>query len=53
MRELNETGFMHNRLKIITSCFLTKHLFIDWRWGERYFAKKLIDYDLAISVGCW
>ena len=53
MRELNETGFMHNRVRMITASFLTKHLLIDWRWGEAYFAKKLLDYDLAANNGNW
>ena len=53
MRELNETGFMHNRLRMVTASFLTKHLLIDWRWGEAYFAKKLLDYDLAANNGGW
>jgi deoxyribodipyrimidine photo-lyase len=53
MRELNETGFMHNRVRMITASFLTKHLLIDWRWGEAYFAKKLSDYDLASNNGGW
>lgn len=53
MRELNETGFMHNRVRMITASFLTKHLLIDWRWGEAYFAKKLLDYDLAANNGGW
>ncbi|MGE0243392.1 MAG: deoxyribodipyrimidine photo-lyase [Nitrososphaeraceae archaeon] len=53
MRELNETGFMHNRLRLITSSFLTKDLHIDWRYGERYFALKLIDYDPSINNGNW
>lgn len=53
MRELNETGFMHNRVRMITASFLTKHLLIDWRWGETYFAKKLLDYDLASNNGGW
>lgn len=53
MRELNETGFMHNRLRMITASFLTKHLLIDWRWGEAYFAQKLIDFDLAANNGGW
>jgi deoxyribodipyrimidine photo-lyase len=53
MRELNETGFMHNRVRMITASFLTKHLLIDWRWGEAYFAKKLLDYDLAPNNGGW
>lgn len=53
MRELNETGYMHNRVRMITASFLTKHLLIDWRWGEAYFAKKLLDYDLASNNGGW
>jgi deoxyribodipyrimidine photo-lyase len=53
MRELNATGFMHNRARMITASFLTKHLLIDWRWGEAYFAKKLMDYDLAANNGGW
>jgi deoxyribodipyrimidine photo-lyase len=53
MRELNETGFMHNRVRMITASFLTKHLLIDWRWGEAYFAKKLLDYDYAPNNGGW
>lgn len=53
MRELNETGFMHNRVRMITASFLTKHLLIDWRWGEAYFAGKLLDYDLAANNGNW
>lgn len=53
MRELNTTGFMHNRVRMITASFLTKHLLIDWRWGEAYFAKKLLDYDLAANNGGW
>ena len=53
MRELNVTGFMHNRLRMIVASFLTKHLLIDWRWGEAYFAKKLLDYDLAANNGGW
>jgi deoxyribodipyrimidine photo-lyase len=53
MRQLNETGFMHNRVRMITASFLTKHLLIDWRWGEAYFAKKLLDYDLAANNGGW
>jgi len=53
MRELNETGFMHNRLRMVTASFLCKHLLIDWRWGEAYFAKKLLDYDLASNNGGW
>ena len=53
MRELNTTGFMHNRVRMITASFLVKHLLIDWRWGEAYFARKLIDYDQASNVGGW
>lgn len=53
MRELNETGYMHNRVRMITASFLTKHLLIDWRWGEAYFAKKLMDFDLASNNGGW
>lgn len=53
MRELNETGFMHNRVRMITASFLTKHLLIDWRWGEAYFATKLLDYDLSANNGNW
>jgi deoxyribodipyrimidine photo-lyase len=53
MRELNATGFMHNRLRMITASFLTKDLLIDWRWGEAYFAKKLIDFELASNNGGW
>ncbi|NJN41418.1 MAG: deoxyribodipyrimidine photo-lyase [Flammeovirgaceae bacterium] len=53
MRELNSTGFMHNRVRMITASFLTKHLLIDWRWGESYFAQKLLDFDLASNNGGW
>lgn len=53
MRELNVTGFMHNRARLITSNFLVKHLFIDWREGETYFASKLIDYDPSVNNGNW
>jgi deoxyribodipyrimidine photo-lyase len=53
MRELNATGFMHNRVRMITASFLTKHLLIDWRWGEAYFAGKLLDFDLAANNGGW
>jgi deoxyribodipyrimidine photo-lyase len=53
MRELNTTGFMHNRVRMIVASFLTKHLLIDWRLGEQYFAAKLLDYDLASNVGGW
>ncbi|MDC6364369.1 MULTISPECIES: cryptochrome/photolyase family protein [Flavobacteriaceae] len=53
MRELNTTGFMHNRVRMIVASFLCKHLLIDWRWGEAYFAEKLLDYELASNVGNW
>ena len=53
MRELNSTGFMHNRVRMVTASFLTKHLLIDWRWGEAYFASKLLDFDLASNNGGW
>lgn len=53
MRQLNATGYMHNRVRMIVASFLTKHLLIDWRWGEAYFAKKLLDYDLASNNGGW
>lgn len=53
MRQLNKTGFMNNRLRMITASFLVKNLEIDWRWGERYFATKLIDYDPASNNGGW
>ena len=53
MRELNATGFMHNRSRMITAGFLCKHLLIDWRWGERYFAEKLLDFELAANNGNW
>ena len=53
MRELNSTGIMHNRVRMITASFLTKHLLIDWRWGEAYFANKLLDFDLAANNGNW
>lgn len=53
MRQLNETGYMHNRVRMITAGFLCKHLLIDWRWGEAYFANKLLDYDLASNNGNW
>jgi deoxyribodipyrimidine photo-lyase len=53
MRELNETGFMHNRVRMITASFLTKHLLTDWRWGEAYFAEKLLDYELSSNNGNW
>jgi deoxyribodipyrimidine photo-lyase len=53
MRELNETGFMHNRVRMIVASFLTKHLLLDWRLGEAYFAEKLLDFDLAANNGGW
>ncbi len=53
MRQLNETGYMHNRVRMITASFLTKHLLIDWRWGEAWFAEKLLDYELASNNGNW
>ncbi|MCC5930264.1 MAG: deoxyribodipyrimidine photo-lyase [Cyclobacteriaceae bacterium] len=53
MRELNATGYMHNRVRMITASFLTKHLLIDWRMGESYFAQKLLDYELASNNGGW
>lgn len=53
MRELNATGYMHNRVRMVVASFLTKHLLIDWRWGEAYFAKKLLDYDLSANNGGW
>ena len=53
MRQLNQTGYMHNRVRMITASFLAKHLLIDWRWGEAYFAQKLLDYDLASNNGGW
>ena len=53
MRELNATGFMHNRVRMVVASFLCKHLLTDWRWGERYFAQQLLDFDLASNVGGW
>ncbi|MGB7842870.1 MAG: deoxyribodipyrimidine photo-lyase [Salinimicrobium sp.] len=53
MRQLNETGWMHNRVRMLVAGFLTKHLLIDWRWGEAYFAEKLLDYELASNNGNW
>lgn len=53
MRELNTTGFMHNRVRMVVASFLTKHLLIDWRWGEAYFAEKLLDFDLSANNGGW
>ncbi|MHA7057144.1 cryptochrome/photolyase family protein [Aquimarina sp. M1] len=53
MRQLNETGYMHNRVRMLVASFLCKHLLIDWRWGEAYFAEKLLDYDMSANVGNW
>jgi deoxyribodipyrimidine photo-lyase len=53
MRQLNATGFMHNRVRMVAASFLVKHLLIDWRWGEHYFARKLLDYEAASNVGNW
>jgi deoxyribodipyrimidine photo-lyase len=53
MRELNTTGLMHNRVRMVTAGFLCKHLLIDWRWGEAYFAEKLLDYELSSNNGNW
>lgn len=53
MRELNATGYMHNRVRMITASFLTKHLLVNWQWGEAYFAEKLLDFDLASNNGGW
>ncbi|MFN0200557.1 MAG: cryptochrome/photolyase family protein, partial [Bacteroidia bacterium] len=53
MRELNATGYMHNRVRMLVASFLTKHLLIDWRWGEAYFAEKLLDFELASNNGGW
>jgi len=53
MRQLNETGLMHNRVRMVVASFLTKHLLIDWRWGEAYFANKLLDYELSANNGNW
>ncbi len=53
MRQLNATGYMHNRVRMVVGSFLCKHLLIDWRWGEAYFAQKLLDYELASNVGNW
>ncbi|MBS1529000.1 MAG: deoxyribodipyrimidine photo-lyase [Bacteroidetes bacterium] len=53
MRELNATGYMHNRVRMVAASFLTKDLLTDWRWGERYFADKLLDYEMASNVGGW
>jgi len=53
MRELNNTGYMHNRVRMVVASFLSKDLLIDWRWGEHYFAQKLLDYEMASNVGGW
>lgn len=53
MRQLNRTGYMHNRLRMVAASFLVKDLLVDWRWGERYFAEQLIDFDLAANNGGW
>jgi deoxyribodipyrimidine photo-lyase len=53
MRQLNQTGWMHNRCRMIVASFLTKDLLIDWRWGERYFMQQLVDGDLAANNGGW
>lgn len=53
MRQLNTTGYMHNRVRMLTAGFLCKHLLIDWRWGEAYFAEKLLDYEQSSNVGNW
>ena len=53
MAQINQTGYMHNRLRMVAASFLVKHLGIDWRWGERYFAEKLIDFDLSANNGGW
>jgi deoxyribodipyrimidine photo-lyase len=53
MRQLNSTGYMHNRVRMVVASFLCKHLLIDWRWGEAYFAEKLLDYDLSANNGNW
>jgi deoxyribodipyrimidine photo-lyase len=53
MRQLNVTGFMHNRVRMVAAGFLCKHLLVDWRWGEAYFAQKLLDYELSSNNGNW
>ncbi len=53
MRQLNESGYMHNRVRMVVASFLCKHLLIDWRWGEAYFAEKLLDYEMSSNVGNW
>lgn len=53
MRQLNETGYMHNRVRMIVAGFLCKHLLVDWRWGEKYFSQKLLDYEMSSNNGNW
>jgi deoxyribodipyrimidine photo-lyase len=53
MREMNATGFMHNRVRMVVASFLSKHLLIHWSWGEAYFAEKLLDYELSSNNGGW
>lgn len=53
MRQLNTIGYMHNRVRMIVASFLTKNLLIDWRWGEAYFARKLLDFELSSNNGGW
>ncbi|WP_345948536.1 deoxyribodipyrimidine photo-lyase [Mucilaginibacter sp. PAMB04274] len=53
MRELNATGFMHNRVRMVAASFMVKHLLIDWRWGEHYFGRKLLDYEASTNIGSW
>jgi deoxyribodipyrimidine photo-lyase len=53
MRQLNETGYMHNRVRMVVASFLIIHLLIDWKWGEAYFAQKLLDFELSSNVGNW
>jgi len=53
MRQLNKSGYMHNRVRMVVASFLCKHLLIDWRWGEAYFAEKLFDYEMSSNVGNW
>jgi deoxyribodipyrimidine photo-lyase len=53
MAQINQTGYMHNRLRMVVASFLTKDLGVDWRWGEKYFAQQLIDFDLSANNGGW
>lgn len=53
MRQLNQSGYMHNRVRMVVASFLCKHLLLDWRWGEAYFSSKLLDYEMASNVGNW